>query len=76
MHGKIHVTFSSTYLLNNKSYNTCFLTTCFYTLWIISKVKGKLQNVIENSAKFIYSNLRLAIFVKVCYDETFSVRIQ
>ena len=24
VHGQIHVTFCSTYLLNNKHYNTCF----------------------------------------------------
>ena len=26
VHGQIHVTLSSTYLLNNENYNTCFLT--------------------------------------------------
>ena len=32
MHGKIHVTLCSTYLLNNRNCNTCFLTICFYRL--------------------------------------------
>ena len=76
MHGKIHVTFSSTYLLNNESYNMCFLTICFYSLWLISKVKDELQDVIENSANFIKIHLRFAIFVKVLYDEAFPVQIQ
>ena len=32
-HGQINVTLCLTYLLNNKSQNTCFLTICFYRLW-------------------------------------------
>ena len=64
VHSKIHVTLCSIHFLNNKSYNTCFLTICFYRPSLISKVKGKLNNVIENSAIFIKSNLHLPIFVK------------
>ena len=30
LHGQIHMTLCSKYLLNNKNYNTCFLTIYFY----------------------------------------------
>ena len=64
MHGKIHVTFSSAYLPNNESYNTCFLTICFYSLWLISKVKDELQDVIENSANFIKIHLPFPVQIQ------------
>ena len=32
---QIHVTLSSTYLLNDKNYNTCFLSICFYGLCLV-----------------------------------------
>ena len=76
MHSKIHVAFCSTYLLNNKNYVSLLYAICFYRLWLISKVKGKLQNVIENSANFIKNNLRLPVFVRTLYEEAFSVQIQ
>ena len=75
MHGKIHVTFRLTYLLNDKSYNTCFLTVCFFRLWLILKVEGELQNVIENSTNFIKKNLHLPKFVKALYNDAFFVQI-
>ena len=76
VHGKINVTFCSTYLLNNKSYNARFFTICFYRIWLISKVMGELQNVIENFANFIKNSLRLPTFVRTLYEEAFSVQIQ
>ena len=30
VHSRIHVTLCSTYLMNDKNYNTCFLIICFY----------------------------------------------
>ena len=41
---QIHVTLCSTYLLNNKNHNTCFLTIGFYRLWFnrMSKIKSVL----------------------------------
>ena len=30
VHGQVHVILCSTYLLNNKNFNTCFLTICSY----------------------------------------------
>ena len=32
---QIHVTLCSTYLLNDKNHNTCFLTICFYKLCLV-----------------------------------------
>ena len=36
--GQIHVILCSTYLLNNNSYNTCFLQICFYREWVLTKI--------------------------------------
>ena len=40
MHGQIHVTLCSTYLLNNKNYDTCFLTcVSIDQVWTYNKSK-------------------------------------
>ena len=51
VHGQIHVTLCSTFLLNNKNYNTCFLTICFFRLY------SELVNVFGGSYMVRYTIL-------------------
>ena len=58
---QIHVTLCSTYLLNDKNYNICFMTTCFYRLCLVHLIyfcrfaDFKLQRNKVQSRKFSFA---------------------
>ena len=58
---QIHLTLCSRYLLNDKSFNTCFLTICFYKLCLVGLIyfcqfaDFKLQRNKVQSKKFSFA---------------------